>query len=68
MLVYKNCVKGGEGSVINGEVPMASDMLCLGNSDSRGSPMLTQSLELMASAPELFSLACGTSRLYKLAH
>ena len=60
--------KGGEGSMINDEVSMASDMRWLGNSDSRRSPMLTQSLGLMAAAPELLSLACGTSRLYKLAH
>ena len=47
---------------------MASDKRGLGNSDSRGPPMLTQSLELMATAPEFLRLACGTSRLYKFAH
>ena len=60
--------KGGEGSMINDEVPLAADKRLLGNSDSRGSPMLTQSLELMVAAPELLSLACGTSRLSNFAH
>ena len=39
--------KGGEGSMINDEVPLAADKRLLGNSDSRGSPMLTESLEMM---------------------